>query len=102
MQKEQKREPILVKNPETGLEINVEPLFRIMGDGACSKDPIKNIISYLDRGIRHIGIYSEPFTNGIIQEPNETLYFLYMLRDTLEKMEVDDNNNSDILHLSKT
>ncbi len=88
MQKEEVIKPILVKNPETGLEINVEPLFRIMEDAAYSKDPIKNITSYLDVGIRHIGIYSEPFVCGNVQQPNETLHFMYVLRDMFEALEV--------------
>lgn len=88
MSKETKREPILVTNPNTGFEINVEPLFKIMEDNAYDADPIRNVIAHLDKGIRHIGLYSEPFVFQGRQEPNETLGALYMLRDTLEEMEV--------------
>jgi hypothetical protein len=88
MQKEEVRKPILVKNPETGLEINVEPLFRVMGDTAYSRDPISNIVSYLDVGIRHIGMFSEPFVCGKIQQPNDTLTFMYVLRDMFTELAV--------------
>ena len=95
MQKPEKSPaPIWVKNPETGKEINVEPLFRLMNEhyNSVSKNA-DELRCHVDTVIQYVANETVPewlhSADAVTLFRNQTKAFnsLYRLRETFEEME---------------
>lgn len=91
-------EPIWVKNPKTGKEVNVEPMFRLMNDGFFGginttkelENRVSDIIEYIgtetvSAEFNNTELKMEDFQKIQIRQVN-VLYNLCELRDMFELM----------------
>lgn len=91
---EKKTAPIWVKNPQTGKELNVAPLFRLMNENHFSLSGNRDeLICHIDTTVRYIANDTVPdclySADAITLFRNQTNAFnsLYRLRDAFEEME---------------
>lgn len=84
---QEKPTPIWVKNPTTGKEYNVAPIFTQMNLHVFSStESPRELELIIDSAIRYIGIESKSlYPEG--NEMNTALHNLYELRDMFEAME---------------
>lgn len=81
---EEKLEPILVKNPETGRFVNVAPLFNLVNDEY--QGDFKQLADEIDHGaVTFAGSASEIMQDAPL-EATRIFYNLFGLRDTIKNM----------------
>ncbi len=86
--------PIWVKNPETGKELNIEPLFRLMNEHHYSLSKNSDELKcHLDKVVQYIANETVPewlhSADAVTLFRNQTNAFnsLYRLREAFEEME---------------
>ena len=83
-----------VKNPQTGKELNVEPIFRLMNEEFYSDSKnTDELIRHVDKAVQYIANESSPAclhsADAISLFKNQTEAFnsLFRLRDAFKEME---------------
>lgn len=79
-------EPLLVKNPATGREINVAPLFAAVAQLSEVKGSTSDLGQVIDNAIRAIALGEIDVSCTTYKNPKSLLYDLYLLKDTFDCM----------------
>ena len=92
--------PMWVKNPQTGKELNIEPIFRLINEAFYSNSKnTDELIRHVDKAVQYIANESSPVflhsADAISLFKNQTEAFnsLFRLRDAFKEMEEKSRNN---------